>query len=369
MDADLQPIYDRIMQAIRPEDVFDELAVVLPPRLMEKHLQTEMDAFNALLDADRYTSLDDKEAVALAKPKLDALYATAIERSSKGWYAPEDYTPFVPPGNGRTIVVDGTQYWVGEKFHVGEHSALYKGRMKIDRGSAGVVIRVANTPETNPYVLNEIGMLDQLHRVDVGYWKNVPFMLGRFSSGDRIGLVTRYASGYTLDEVRANKLHRDGLDQRHVVWVMDRMLGLMWYYHSLGIVHGRIDPERIRIRPYNHNALLTGWGHAVFKPAITGQRFTPLGGEFEAPEIAGGGSIGPWTDIYSLGKSLIWLIGGNPITNEMPDRVEPKIRQFLVNMVRKSPKGRPHDARQLYDAQERLKDGLWERQFVHLNMA
>ncbi len=369
MDADLLPVYERIMQAARPEDVFEELSVVLPPRLMEKHLQPEMDAMRSVLDADRYSSLDDKEAARLAKPKLEEFYRMALERAAKGLYAPEDYTPYVPTGNGRTIIVDGTTYTVGEKFHVGEHSALYKGRMAIDQGSAGVIIRIANDPGTNPYVLNEIGMLDQLHRVDVGYWRHIPFMLGRFSAGDRIGLVTRYFSGHTLTEVRANKLHRDGLDQRHVVWVLDRMLGLMWYYHELGIVHGRIEPERIRVRPYNHNALLTGWGHAVFKPAITGQKLASVGGIFEAPEIGDSGAVGPWTDIYSLGKTLIWLIGGDPATNEMPDRVEPKLRQFLANMVWKSPKARPHNARQLYDAQNRLKDTLWERRFVHMPMA
>lgn len=150
---------------------------------------------------------------------------------------------------------------------------------------------------------------------------------------------------------------------------MDRLLGLLGYVHSLGIIHGRIDPERVRVRPGNHNALLTGWGHAVYRPAVTREGIVPNGGMFEAPEIGDSNAIGPWTDIYSLGKTLIWLIGGDPVTNEMPDSVEPKLRQFLLNMVRKSPRARPNDAWQLYKAQNRLKDSLWERRFLPLNLA
>jgi serine/threonine protein kinase len=259
-------------------------------------------------------------------------------------------------------------YVVGGKFYVGEHVAVYKGHVKIGTGYGAVAIRLAHTQNDNLHVSNEIRMLDILHRTDVGYWRNLPFMLDRFNAGGRIGLVSRYFEGLTLQQLRADPLHTKGLEQRHVVWVMDRMLGVLGYAHTLGVVHGRITPSRVRIRPQNHNAMLTGWAHAVYKPVVTGERVLPVGGVFEAPEVRDGKDVGPWTDIYCLGKTLIWLIGGDVLTNEMPDSVEPKLRQFLLNMVQKNPKARPHNAWQLYEAQNRLKDSLWERQFVHLNV-
>jgi serine/threonine protein kinase len=368
MDADLGMVYERILSAERPEDAFKELTVLVPPRLLALHLKPEMDSFLAVLDEGRYSSYDDKIAAREAKEKLRVLYDTALTKAGKGYYALDDYSPFTEM-RGRTIEIAGVRYAVGEQFHVGEHSKLFRGRMAILKGTAGVVVRIANTPDDNPFLFNEIRMLDLLHRQEVGYWRNVPYMFGRFSAGDRVGIVLRYFAGMTLTEVRANQLHKDGLDQRHVVWIMDRLLGLMWYYHSLGIVHGRIEPDRIRIRRSNHNALLTGWGQAVYRPAVTRERMLPTGSIFEAPEVRDRGEIGPWTDIYCLGKTLIWLIGGNVDTDEMPDTVEPKIRQFLRNMVWKNYKARPHDAQQLYEAQNRLKDSLWPRQFIHLNIA
>lgn len=369
MDADLLPVYERVMQASRPEDTFKPMGLVLPPRLLEQHLAPEMDVMREVLTVERYHSADDRDAAQVARSKLERLYADALVRAGKGHYALDDYTMLLPPSSGRSIQVGDTRYSVGEKLHVGEHASLYKGRMEIDGGSAGVVIRVANTPDDNPYLFREIRMLDLLHQQDVGYWRNVPFMLGRFMAGERVGIVERYFDGVSLTTIRANRLHRDGLDQRHVFWIMDRMLGLLAYAHKLGIVHGRIEPDRILVRPSNHNGFLTGWGHAVYRPAVTGERIHAVGGIFEAPEVRDSGKVGPWTDIYCLGKTLIWLVGGNTDTDEMPDTVEPKAQRFLQNMVRRSPKARPRDALQLYDAQNLLKDSLWERRFIHLDLA
>lgn len=369
MDAELSPIYERVMRAVRPEDLFKELTVLLPPRLLAVHLTQEVEQMQAILDEGTYSSLDDRDAARLARAKLDELYAAALAKAGRGHYALDDYTMTPLPFGGQRIVVDGTNYAVGEKIHIGEHANVYRGRMQIDQGSAGVVMRVAHTPDDNPFLFKEIRIIERLHRKDVGYWRSMPFMFGRFNANERIGVIYRYFDGLSLTDVRADPLHKSGLDQRHVVWVLDRILGLLGYIHSLGVVHGHIEPDRVRVRPSNHNALLTGWGTAVVRPATSGERILPVGGVFEAPEVQDGRPVGPWTDIYCLGKTLIWLIGGNPATNEMPETVEPKLRVFLLNMVRKSPKGRPHDAWQLYEAQNRLKDSLWERRFVHLNLS
>jgi hypothetical protein len=368
MDADLQPVYDRVMSARRSEDVFKELTVLLPPRLLVDHLASEMTEMRTILTEDHYSSVDDRALAREARERLEALYQTALERCARGLYVLDDFTMLLP-STGRKIIVNDSMYYIGEKFHVGEHSALYKGRLNIDGGSAGVVIRVANTPDDNPFLFNEIRNLDVLHRHDVGHWRYLPYILDRFTTSDRVGIIYRYFEGVTLSDIRSDPLHKDGLDQRHVVWVMDRLLNLLGYAHSVGITHGRIEPEKIRVRPSNHNALITGWGHAVLNPQTSGESIYALGGVFEAPEIAKSGPIGPWTDIYALGKTLIWLIGGDPKTNVMPESVHPKIRQFLLNMVPKNPKARPRSAWQLYEAQNRLKDSLWERRFLHLNLS
>lgn len=368
MDADLHVHYDRVMSARRSEDIFKELTVLLPPRLLIEHLAPEMESYRKVFDEKAYSSRDDREAARDARERLESLYQQALDRAAQGLYVLDDYTMLLP-SSGRKVVVGENIYHIGEKFHVGEHSALYKGRMNIDDGSAGVVIRVAHTPNDNPFLFSEIRILDILHQHDVGYWKNIPYVLDRFMAGERVGIIYRYFDGVTLADIRADQLHAHGLDQRHAIWVLDRMLGLLGYVHGTGIIHGRIEPEKIRVRPSNHNAMLTGWGQSVWKPATSGEILVSSRGQFEAPEIALGMEIGPWTDIYSLGKTIIWLLGGDAVTNAIPDSVEPKIKRFLLHMVLKNPRARPHDAWQLYKAQNILKDSLWERRFLHLNLS
>lgn len=368
MDADLMPVYDRVMQAVRPEDAFAPLTIVIPPRLLALHLDPEMVEMRRVLDPEKYSSIDDKEAATMALARLEVFFVEALLKAKKGVYALDDYS-ILPPKGGKKMVVDGVTYYVGEKFEHGAHSSLYRGRMMAGNGSGGVVIRTANEPGDNSFLYNEIRNLDLLHRQEVAQWRGVPFMLSRFNAGERVGIISRYFDGVTLFQVRANKLHVNGLDQRHMVWVMDRILRVLGYVHSIGMVHGCISPDKVLIRPDNHSAMITGWCHAVYQPATTGERVVFEDRVFQAPEVTESKNIGPWTDIYSLGKTLIWLVGGNPSTNEVPDVVAPKIKQFLLNMVRESYKARPHDAWQLFEAQNRIKDSLWKRQFIHLNLA
>ncbi len=368
MDADLAPVVERVMQATEPEDVFKELTVVLPPRLLEKHLKPEMDPMLEILTPERYSNPEDSDAAMTARARLEELYAVALLKAGRGLYALDEVSS-APPRGGGTVVVDGVSYAVGAKVHEGTLASLYTGQRNLETQSARVVMRLANEPSGNAFVQNEIRILNLLHEKDVGYWKGIPFLFGRFRAGERVGLIQRYFAGLTLEELRQNQLHRAGLDQRHVVWVMDRVLGVLGYAHSVGIVHGAINPETVRIRPSNHNALVTGWGNAVYRPAVTGERIITVGGAYEAPEVGAHGNVGPWTDIYSLGKTVIWLLGGNPVANTMPDSVEPKLKAFILNMVRAHPQARPQDAWKLYEAQNTLKDSLWPRRFVHLDLA
>ncbi|MFT5849550.1 MAG: serine/threonine protein kinase [Patiriisocius sp.] len=374
MDADLAPVYEQVMNAIRPEEVFRELNLVLPQRLLKEHLSKEVDRFLEVLNSTLYSAPEDIEAAEAAREKFDVLYDSALKKAAHGLYSLDGFSSQPAPEHGRKIEVDGVSYTIGQQFHTGEHSALYEACFSCDGGSAKAVVRVAHESSDNPFLNNEIRILDRLHRrvadKELGYWRYLPYVFGRFSAGQRTGVVYRWFQGVTATDIRMNALHKDGLDQRHVIWIFDRTINLLGYAHNRGIVHGRIEPDRLRVRPSNHNVMVTGWSHAVYKPATTGEQVRS-GAEnpFLAPEVNSTGAIGPWTDIYSLGKSMIWLLGGDPSTNQMPDTVHEKLQHFLLNTVREKPQARPQDAWRLYKAQNRLKDTLWERRFLHLDLA
>ena len=51
----------------------------------------------------------------------------------------------------------------------------------------------------------------------------------------------------------------DGLDGRHVAWIWRRVLNIIGFAHSNGIIHGAVLPMHILIEPNTHKLLLVDW--------------------------------------------------------------------------------------------------------------
>jgi serine/threonine protein kinase len=187
-----------------------------------------------------------------------------------------------------------------------------------------------------------------------------------------MGLIFRTTYGLTLTEVRTKRAQRAGVDQRHIAWMLDRTLSALGFVHRCGLVHGSLSPDSIVVNDRLHNATLTEWGCSALNPARTGDRVvvdSQLKSPFCAPEVIAAGEIGPWSDIYALGKTMIWLIGGDPVSNSIPTQVEPEFANFLLRMVHEDHYQRSTDCWELYEEQCRIKDALWPRKFLHFDVS
>lgn len=370
MDRDLEDVYLRITQANRPEDLFGADDIVLPPTTLQELLGKKLDGLKAKTDPSRYQFPEDKEAASEARAILEDLYTRATDRIRHGFYGIPGYNRLRPSHFSKSFNVGRHTYHVGPKLKQGERSTLYEGFMEREGDSIGeVVIKLVNNQDDNYFPQNEARVLDILHASSVPQWKHLPFLLDRFQSGGRVGLVLRKTSGYTLSEVMRNPRWKQGVDRKHLVWMLDRTLSCLGYVHRQGIVHGDISPDQIIIQPPSHNAILIGWGSAVHRPAVTGQKVEGASESFAAPEVKERGRIGPWSDVYSLGKTMIWLLGGNIETDQIPDSVEEPIADFLRSMTQEDYSRREEDAWVLYQENCRIKDSLWERKFLHFEMS
>jgi serine/threonine protein kinase len=224
------------------------------------------------------------------------------------------------------------------------------------------MIKVARDLPDSRAVRRELSILQLLHESEVPQWKHLPFVIDRFDAGGRIGAVLRSFPGPTLAAVRELPRYRSGVDQKHVMWIVDRLLSCLGYVHRLGVVHGTIDPSHVLIEPDTHNVCLTGWSFGVIAPARSGERILVPPGVFSAPEVQSG-AIGPWTDIYSVGKLMIWLAGGAPGSTHVPTAVAEPIRELLRSMVEEDSSLRPHDAWALAEQFAQIKQQLWQGRF------
>jgi len=135
------------------------------------------------------------------------------------------------------------------------------------------------------------------------------------------------------------------LPQEHVVWVMTRLLSVLGYMHNTSVIHGSIEPANCMIIPKNHNGLLIDMVYSVSHANKPGSSYigTNL---YTAPEIISKDMLEPHpsSDMFSLGKTMLYLLGGDVNTNAFPENVDPRLKTFLEAYLDEDPYRRKNDA-------------------------
>jgi len=167
---------------------------------------------------------------------------------------------------------------------------------------------------------------------------SLPAMRDYFLMPDKSAVIAMsFIDGKGLEKSIAK--HK-ALHPEDVSWVTQRLLNALYYLHCHGIVHGDVKPPNIIVQPTIHNAVLVDYGLSVLRPHATTKAagHTPV---FSAPEIIEGRPPLPESDLYSLGLTMIYALGGNPITKEIPDYVPKKLKEFFLDLAQFSPDERP----------------------------
>ncbi len=372
LDPDLDEVYQQIMAANRPEDLFGVEDVILPAKTLNDFLTGEYKRFSALVDPDQFPPGDDQEAAEEARNRLNELYSEARDKIARAHFGLFGYNT-QRPNTSQSFEIGGNRYYLGSKLNEGAFCSLYQAYLERDGTYLGETeIKLSRDHHTNHLLQREARALDLLHTQDVPQWKHLPQILDRFESAGRVGLVFRKSYGLSLSDVRRRQAHLKGVDQRHVSWMLDRSFSLFGYVHRCGIVHGDLNPDKLRINDRLHNVFANGWEVSIHNPAVTGEKVEQLTDEFNpfvSPEVREGKEIGPWSDIYSLGKIYIWLLGGDPVANTFPKTVESSIKSFLKEMVKEEHRRRPADCWELYEEHCRIRNALWPRQFLHFDVS
>jgi len=370
MDQNLEPVYEFLNQAQKPEDIFGQPPVYSQENQREK-VQVKYDELLQVVNPDLYQHPLDTESARDALGLLDTFREEALKKIEARSYGIS--VTSVNVGGMKTFLVGARTFYLGEKYHVGPIYTFYHGYFDM-RGFLGRVgIKIVNDVKDNHRIDQERRVLDIIHTKDVPQKRHVAIVFSHFETNERMprkGIIFRRIGGYDFNQVM--RQHRAGVDQTRVDWILDRYLSLFTILHrsDTDIVHGRLCPSRMMVRTKSHNAFLFSWGEAMIGPE---QQYRYASDDFDAqflaPESVNGGLIGPWTDIYSLGKIMIWLLGGNVQTNEMPTKVNAKFQKFLLKMVESDYERRVYDAYELYQEKNVLVESLWGREPKPLHMS
>lgn len=158
-------------------------------------------------------------------------------------------------------------------------------------------------------------------------------------------IAMSFVKGESLAQVLE---HGGAVDDEHVCWIIQRLLRVMGYLHYHGVVHCDVKPDNILLQLKEHNVVLVDFGLVADRPT---RKTAPKGGteHYLPPEFLQGASPRPESDLYSVGKVAVALLGGNVGTGMIPSDVHPKLRAFFAPFIRQDPKARPTQAMQLHD--------------------
>ncbi|MFT4304412.1 MAG: serine/threonine protein kinase [Candidatus Woesearchaeota archaeon] len=166
---------------------------------------------------------------------------------------------------------------------------------------------------------------------------SLPGMRDFFRANDGSYIMAMsFIEGKNLED--AVKKHKS-IHPEDVCWLSQRVLNALSYLHHHGIIHGDVKPPNIIVQPKVHNAVLVDYGLASLRPTrkTKPEGYTPV---FAAPEITEGKPPIPQSDLYSLGLTMIYALGGNPIAKEYPSHVPKKLMGYIDDLVKYNPNDR-----------------------------
>jgi serine/threonine-protein kinase len=138
------------------------------------------------------------------------------------------------------------------------------------------------------------------------------------------------------------------------------VLAALHYLHFMGIVHRDVKPANLIVDWESHNAVLVDFGLARERP--TGEPetagYTPI---FGAPEQLAGRPAIPESDIFGLGMTMIFMLGGDLALRRLPAEVPRELRELILSLVRIDPRERPSSCNELNRELSRVRQRVFGR--------
>ncbi len=353
MEKNLQQTYQQLLEAVSPEEVFG-----LPGELTaDETVKKVYRELSRIVHPDK--NGDNVDLAKDAFAQLGKLHAAALKKIEKGTYG--DLTS----ANGTEaeefrFSTKKREYIVRSKIAEGDLSMVYSGEaVGMDGAEGKIVLKLINDEADNDFALNELRITSLLQAKLSPQSKHLPFCLDSFKDEhDRLGIVLRYFDGHDLMSLREMPLYKNGIAASDVAWMLERCLSALGHLHNEGIVHGNVEPTHILVRGPDHNVNLVDFSYAV----LAGEDFLALNETYSPPEVAAKQPPTPASDIYALGKTMIFALGGEPATGHMPLSVPEKFQSFIRGMILPSQMQRLQDAWKIHKDLRELRRAIWGRQ-------
>jgi hypothetical protein len=154
---------------------------------------------------------------------------------------------------------------------------------------------------------------------------------------------------YSLEQVK--QAFPYGLNPLDMAWMWRRLLVALGYAHHHQVVHGAVLPMHVMILPDQHGLVLIDWCYASLGDDVLQPPIKAICDQFKdwyPKEVLDKEVPSPATDIIMAARTMIYLMGGDPLTGNLPEhRVARPMRAFFRGCLQEKQAMRPDDAWEL----------------------
>jgi serine/threonine protein kinase len=357
---ELRLLHARLLRAYYAEDIFELTSDDPDEQLLQ--VREDYRFMSRMLDPEKYINREDTQSLEIlheAQELLDRFYAEAEEKIERGEFDP--YRCGKTGDDDFIIKTRERSYRIKKKqFAEGELSSVFEGYFDDGDFAQSVLVKILDEVVDIEAMRNEARILKLFAEHPDDRLVHLPVLLDQFRTTDnRMGLIFKRFRGHSIEEVLKLPRYKDGIPEKHVVWMFNRLLRVLGYVHDLGVIHGNIDPSHLIIQPYSHNLCLIGWSYAVYDPCHTGESFKVYNEDYSAPEVLEKRPPVPPSDLYSVGKCMIRMLGGDIEIDTMPATVDIRLQRFIRFFVIPSVLGRARDGDEMQEKLVELIEEMW----------
>ena len=292
----------------------------------------------AKVPADIFAAATFKQLAALCHP--DRIEAAQRDRAERAFKRLGEMHALV---NGNAPAIKLGKWTVTAPLARGAISDLYL--VAFDGTEA--VAKIVRTASDNALLAQERAALKTLHadnKTDA-FKRYLPLVHDAFEASGRAVNVLSLAQG-CLPLTHIRQAFPGGLPFRHVVWMMNRLLEILGYAHSHGLIHGAVLPHHLLYRPDDHGLVLVDWVCSVDFPS---KWHIPLVSKkwraHYPPEVFKKDAYCA-TDIY-MAAAAMWYAASRAAGKG--DTIPKRFRGLFEWCTAESPAARPESVFQLHD--------------------
>ncbi len=266
--------------------------------------------------------------------------AAKFQAAFRVWNAPQTYSL-------ASWISLGNHHWaLGPQIGQGEIANVYSGQ-RARWPTELVIIKILRDPQNSDRLEKEWEAVQNLQRSNApgadGFTNLIPqpVLHGNISAGIYAGKrasIFRAISGFRHTFADVLQAYPNGIAGRASIWVWRRILEVLAFIHTSGMVHGAVLPSHLLLQDNEHGARLIGFDRCETVGAPL-QNISPRYAAYYPKDRHL--KLHPQLDLVMSARCIAALLGGDVATGRLPSDVPNLLAEVIQRVAQAEHPDRP----------------------------